>query len=132
MIFLENTNAVRITAEELSFIAGAEGEYLLSEKNRNKITQRLANRFSNDPLKAGAILIRLITLMKLLDKENLLVWVHPERLTNRGFFYNAIFAAAATLPLIRLANDEITFEREVFFQGIYAHLYDAQTSFSQS
>lgn len=131
MTFLHDTNAVRITSEELRLIAGAEGEYLLNKKDRNEIPRRLTTRFSNHPMKVGAILIRLTALANLLEKEHLLVWVRPMRTTNGALLYNAIFDAAAMLPLILLDNNEITFEHEDFLYRIYASLHDDQNRLCQ-
>lgn len=117
MSFLDSVNNIVVSFEDLWAIAAdtedADGE----DRNLEALMYIIARRFKTEPQKAGAVLLRMQALVRLLVNEGVPGWTLPKQPDGAIPTQEWVFAAAAVQPLIEVGKD-VAFERDAFLKKV--------------
>ncbi len=119
MSCLDSVNNIVVLFDDLWRVA-EESEQLHKYGKRDDLEAlmfMIARLFKGEPQKAGAVLLRMQALARLLEEEGAPGWTLPKQPDGAIPTQEWVFAAAAVQPLIEINNDA-QFEREPFLDKV--------------
>lgn len=117
--FLNGLNAIPVTREELWDLAGASAarhrELRLQRADAGGAIYFVASKYRGAPDQGMAVYFRMQALARLVESGDLPGWTQTVSRDGAVPIHDALFAAAATEPLVRV-GDDIGFERGSFLR----------------
>lgn len=118
MSYLNSVNEVVVSFDDLWRVAGeSEQLHKSGERDFEALIFMIAHFFKGEPRKAGAVLLRMQALARLLEEEGTPGWTLPKQPDGAIPTQEWVFAAAAVQPLVEIDNDA-RFERESFLSKV--------------
>ena len=114
---LDSVNNIVVSFEDLWAIAADMESADAGDRNLEALMFMIARRFKNEPQKAGAVLLRMQALVRLLVNEGVPGWTLPKQPDGAIPTQEWVFAAAAVQPLIEVGKD-VAFERDAFLKKV--------------
>jgi len=114
---LDSVNDIAVSFEDLWLIAADTENLDAEDRNLETFMFIIAQRFNKEPQKAGAVLLRIKALVRLLINEGVPGWTLPKQPDGGTPTREWVFAAAAVQPLIEVGKD-VAFERETFLKKV--------------
>ena len=87
------------------------------ERNFEALMFMIARLYKGEPRKAGAVLLRMQALARLIDEEGAPGWTLPKQADGSIPTQEWVFAAAAVQPLVEVDNDA-RFEKQAFLAKV--------------
>ncbi len=116
MSLLDKINNVTISFKDLWAVQEELAEYRkLGERDFETLMYVIADLYKGDPLKAGAVMFRMLALARLVIEEGAPGWTLPMQPDGSILADKCVFAAAAVEPILEDGN-EVKFERESFLK----------------
>lgn len=117
MSFVDSVTNIVVSFEDLWAIAADTENADAENRNLEALMYMIARRFKNEPQKAGAVLLRMQALVRLLVNEGVPGWTLPKQPDGAIPTQEWVFAAAAVQPLICVGKD-VAFERDAFLKKV--------------
>ena len=115
---LARLNAIAVTKEEIETVASEISKYLPEKFDADAFCSFVTSRYFNgDTQKADAVLFRLSAFAMLSRNNDLLTWTSEIFPDNSVSIHTAIFAAAASEPLVDI-NGIYGFDKEAFLKKV--------------
>jgi len=116
MSLLDKINNVTISFKDLWAVQEELTEFRkLGERDFETVMYVIADLYKGDPLKAGAVMFRMLALARLVIEEGAPGWTLPMQPDGSIPADKCVFAAAAVEPILEDGNI-IIFERESFLK----------------
>ena len=116
MCILDKLNNVTISFKDLWAVQEELAEFRkLGERDFETVMYIIADLYKGDPLKAGAVMFRMLALERLVIEEGAPGWILPMQPDGSIPADKCVFAAAAVEPILEDGN-EVKFERESFLK----------------
>ena len=119
MAYLETVNRVPISFEDLWQVTDEANKLHASgERDFEALMFLIARVYKGEPQKAGAVLLRMQALARLLEDEGAPGWTLPKQPDGAIPAQEAVFAAAAVQRLVEIDNDA-RFDRGPFLDKVF-------------
>jgi len=118
MTYLKSVNSVPVSFDDLWEICEeANALHESGERDFEALMFLIARHYKGEPVKAGAVLLRMQALARLVGDEGAPGWTLPKQADGSVATQEAVFAAAAVQPLVEIGNNA-RFEREPFLAKV--------------
>ena len=118
MNYFEKINNVTISVEDLWFVQEVVTE--IREEEDIDLTTLLfvvADLYKDDPIKAGALMFRMIALARLVIEEGAPGWTLPAQPDGTILAQKCVFAAAALEPILE-EGKQLKFDKQSFLAKV--------------
>lgn len=118
MSYVETINRIPVTFQDLWQLTNQANDiHAAGGRDLESLMFLIARIYKGEPQKAGAVLMRMQALVRLLADEGVSGWTLPKQPDGAIPVQEAVFAAAAVQPLVEIDNDA-RFDRSEFMDKV--------------